>query len=124
MGDLSAWLSQAPATPETAFEAHRRLVGIHPFNDGNDRTARLLMNLLLIQGGYPPIAMRPEERADYIRTLQQAQNGQGVEGFNALLYRRLDETLGEYVSALQNALPPPGRPSGPGEGYVSRGRLS
>jgi Fic family protein len=58
------------------------------------------MNLILIRGGYPPIAIRPEDRLDYIRSLQQAQAGQGDESFYALLYRRLDETLDDYVKAL------------------------
>ena len=49
MGDFAAWLRAAPAAPETAFSAHRRLVDSHPFNDGNGRTARLLMNLILDQ---------------------------------------------------------------------------
>ncbi len=53
-------------TPETAFTAHRRLVEIHPFNDGNGRTARLVMNLVLLRGGYPPVAVPPEDRPAYI----------------------------------------------------------
>ena len=63
MGDFAAWLALAPDTPHTAFTAHRRLVDIHPFNDGNGRSARLLMNLILIRGGYPPVAVRPEDPA-------------------------------------------------------------
>jgi hypothetical protein len=66
------------------------------------------MNLVLIRGGYPPVAVRPEDRLEYIVSLQQEQAGQGPEGFNALLYRRLDATLGEYVSALQEAQTPEG----------------
>lgn len=108
MGDFSAWLRDAPATTETAFAAHRRLVDIHPFNDGNGRTARLLMNLILIRGGYPPVPIRPDDRLDYLRALQSAQAGQGDEAFRRLLYERLDSTFGEYLSALQEALPQPG----------------
>lgn len=103
MGDFAGWLVAAPHTPNTAFTAHRRLVDIHPFNDGNGRTARLLMNLILIRGSYPPVAVRPEDRLEYIRSLQQEQAGQGAEAFNALLYRRLDATLGEYLSTLEEA---------------------
>src|SRR5216684_4348261 len=99
MGDFARWLGTAPDTPETAFTAHRRLVDIHPFNDGNGRTARLLMNLVLIRGGYPPVAVRPEDRPAYIRALQEARAGGGAETFARLLYERLDATLGEYVSA-------------------------
>ena len=101
--DLAAWLGTAPCNPETAFTAHRRLVDIHPFNDGNGRTARLLMNLILIRGGYPPVAVRPEDRLDYVLSLQRAQAGQGAESFNALLHMRLDAMLREYLSALQEA---------------------
>ena len=109
MGDFAAWLRTAPNTPDTAFTAHRRLVGIHPFNDGNGRTARLLMNLILIRGGYPPVAVRPEDRLEYILSLQQDQAGQGAEKFNALLYRRLDATLGEYLGTLQEVPAPEAR---------------
>jgi Fic family protein len=108
MGDFSAWLRAAPATPETAFAAHYRLVDLHPFNDGNGRTARLLMNFILIRGGYPPVAVRPDDRLAYVTALQEAQAGQGDEGFKRLLYERLDATLEEYSSALRAALPRPG----------------
>ena len=100
MGDFAAWLGTAHANPEAAFVAHRRLVEIHPFNDGNGRTARLLMNLLLIRGGYPPVAVRPEDRLEYIRSLQELQAGRGAERFDNLLYHRLDATLEEYLRAL------------------------
>ncbi|HXN47581.1 MAG TPA: Fic family protein [Bryobacteraceae bacterium] len=107
MGDFGQWLSAAPDTPQAAFTAHRRLVDVHPFNDGNGRTARLLMNLILIRGGYPPIAVRPEDRTAYIRALQAAQAGQGAGSFDQLLYERLDATLAEYLSAFGEARPSP-----------------
>lgn len=103
MRDFAAWLASASGTPETAFDAHRRLVGIHPFNDGNGRTARLFMNLVLIRAGYPPVTVRPEDRVEYIRALQQEQAGQGAEAFYALLYRRLDAALDQHLGALQEA---------------------
>jgi Fic family protein len=104
MGDFAAWLRHAADTPATAFTAHRRLVDIHPFNDGNGRTARLLMNLILIRGGYPPVAVRPEDRPTYLQTLQTAQAGQGTENFENFLYRRLDATLTEVLTALHAAI--------------------
>jgi Fic family protein len=103
MGDLAAWLKAEPDTPDTAFTAHRRLVAIHPFNDGNGRTARLLMNLILIRAGYPPVAVRPEDRMEYIRALQQEQAGEGPDNFNALLYQRLDATLDDYLSTTEKS---------------------
>jgi len=110
MGDFAGWLGGAADTPDTAFAAHRRLVEIHPFNDGNGRTARLLMNLILLRGGYPAVAVRPEDRPAYIAALQQAQAGAGIEAFHGLLYERLDATLAEYISASRQALTAPRAP--------------
>lgn len=110
MSDFAGWLRDVPDTPATAFSAHRRLVDIHPFNDGNGRIARLVMSLVLIRGGYPPIAVRPADRLAYLRALQQAQAGQGAAALDRLLYERLDATLGEYLNALREALPRPDPP--------------
>jgi Fic family protein len=54
---------------------HEKLVSIHPFIDGNGRTARLLMNLILLQHGYPITIISAENkaRAEYYRTLETAQ---------------------------------------------------
>ncbi|TGT46396.1 Fic family protein [Mesorhizobium sp. M8A.F.Ca.ET.165.01.1.1] len=100
---LCRWLSAAPSTPRTAFEAHRRFVAIHPFNDGNGRTARLLMNLVLARGGYPPVAIRPEDRPDYIAALEIDQSGGGHIAFDKLLFERLDQTLDIYLDAARQA---------------------
>lgn len=105
MRDFANWLGESGNTPEIAFEAHRRLVAIHPFNDGNGRTARLLMNLVLARAGFPPIAVRPEDRPDYIAALEAGQSGKGNEAFDALLYRRLSQTLDIYLGAARQALP-------------------
>lgn len=53
--------------------AHRRLVDIHPFADGNGRTARLLMNLILINKGYCIVSVPPIWRMEYISALVAAQ---------------------------------------------------
>ena len=67
-------------------------------------------NLILIRGGHPPVAVRPEDRAVYLSALQQEQAGRGADAFNRLLYERLDTTLGESLSALRQALPAPPTP--------------
>ena len=54
---------------------HRKLVDIHPFIDGNGRTARLLMNLVVINQGYQIISIPPILRADYINALEAARRG-------------------------------------------------
>lgn len=101
MADFAAGLKTMDDTAETAFQAHLQLLNIHPFNDGNGRTARLLMNLILIRAGYPPVAVRPQDRLEYVQSLQDVQAGIGSGRFGELLYRRLDETLAEYLSALE-----------------------
>ena len=53
--------------------AHRKLVDIHPFTDGNGRTARLLMNLILVNRGYQIISIPPVLRFEYITALKAAQ---------------------------------------------------
>jgi Fic family protein len=111
MGDFATWSKAAAytpgGTPNTAFQAHLWVVNIHPFNDGNGRTARLLMNLMLIRGGYPPVAVRPVDRVQYIRALQESQAGLGASMFSALLYARLDATLDDYLQVLTNPQSPP-----------------
>lgn len=101
MGDFADWLASAEPTPDVAFMAHYGLVHIHPFDDGNGRTARLLMNLLLLRGGYPPVSIRPADRFAYLQALQLAQAGQGTQTFVQLLYARLDASLDAYLAALQ-----------------------
>lgn len=68
------------------------------------------MNLILIRGGYPPVAVGPEDRPRYpqspryLQSLQTARGGQGSEAFETLLYGRLDVTLNEVLTALRYAV--------------------
>jgi Fic family protein len=107
MQEFGAWLKTAPDDPATAFDAHFRLTAIHPFGDGNGRTARLLMNMMLIRGGYPPVAVRPEDRKTYLDALERGSLAQDLRPFQTFMHERLDATLRDYLSALREALPPP-----------------
>jgi Fic family protein len=60
--------------------AHRRLVDIHPFTDGNGRTARLLMNLILVSRGYQIVSIPPILRHDYIGALEAARSANDLAG--------------------------------------------
>jgi Fic family protein len=74
MEKLGQDLQSVEPTPQTAFEALFRLANIHPFADGNSRAARILMNLILVGGGYRPVAVRPEDRAEHLDALKTATN--------------------------------------------------
>ena len=58
-----------------AAELHYNLVAIHPFTDGNGRTARLLMNYHLLRQGYPHTIIEVEKRAEYLAALEEANAG-------------------------------------------------
>lgn len=104
MAAMGGWLERQPAIPQAAFEAHYRLVSIHPFTDGNGRTARLLMNLLLLRGGYPPVVIGPEHRKPYIDGLESAQLGGSKEPYERFMMERLDASLSDYLEHLGKEL--------------------
>ncbi len=93
---------------ERAALAHYELVTIHPFVDGNGRTARLLMNLLLLQAGYPPAIIRTRDRLAYIQALETAQLGGSKAVFFQLIARAVDRSLDIYLHAVRGktAAPP------------------
>jgi Fic family protein len=64
-----------------AAEAHRRLVNIHPFYDGNGRTSRLIMNTLLYQDRYFPVSIPPIRRMDYYQALENTKNPKPFHDF-------------------------------------------
>jgi Fic family protein len=64
-----------------AIEFHLRYLTIHPFYDGNGRTARILMNLILISKGYPPIIIKTEDKTKYYQYLADIQGYSGSKDF-------------------------------------------
>lgn len=81
-----------------AGHAHFWLVDIHPFVDGNGRVARLLMNLLLLQAGYPIAIIRNEDRSAYYSALEAAHEGQ-LDAFLVLVAEAVDRTLEMFLAA-------------------------
>jgi Fic family protein len=79
--------------------AHHRLVHIHPFIDGNGRCARLLMNLLLMQSGYPPAVILKTDRRKYYRVLQEADQ-EHYEDYFRFIMRSVDRSMALYLQAL------------------------
>lgn len=104
MDAFGGWLSEQPDTPANAFEAHYRLVAIHPFSDGNGRTARLLTNLILLRGGYPPVAIGPEQRKDYVDGLEHRHMTGEAGPYEAFMVSRLNVSLDAYLDAIEKEL--------------------
>jgi Fic family protein len=80
-----------------AAEAHLRLVTIHPFADGNGRTARLLMNLLLLQEGYPIAVIGNDIRQDYINSIERAQKTDDKQAYFRVVYEAVNASLDIYL---------------------------
>jgi len=114
---MQRWLREFNRSLDTArrpedavgayVRAHMGFVRIHPFFDGNGRIARLVANLPVLRGGYPPIVVPKECRGDYIDLLWEYQNAAGkiqrnaalvpphpaIERFTALLQTEWQNTL-------------------------------
>jgi Fic family protein len=86
---------------ELAAWVHYKIVYIHPFIDGNGRTARLLMNLILIQHGYPPAVILNIDRKKYYRVLKQADKEKYSDFIN-FIGRSVERSLLIYLNALKS----------------------
>lgn len=100
MSALSGWLRRAEPAPDTAFEAHHRLMAIRPFNSGNRSTALLLCNLLLNRAGYPPVVVRAEDRDLYNDLVERAWSVGDKTPFRDLMMRFLDHSLDICLAAV------------------------
>ena len=108
MDEWGKWLNQSSNlhSVELAALAHHRLVAIHPFVDGNGRTARLVMNLLLMRQGYPPTVILRANRQQYYRVLAEADAGKPAPLVN-FVGRAVERSLTLYLEACIPQLAPP-----------------
>ena len=103
MNEFNSWLINCNFNSlDNIFDVHYKLVSIHPFIDGNGRTARLLMNLLLMRNNYCPIIIRTIDKKRYLDSLEKYQiTGESKEYYTFML-RRLKRSF-ETIINLFNA---------------------
>ena len=104
MTEFMLWLTTTQDHPvKIAAMAHFKLVSIHPFVDGNGRTARLLMNLLLLQQGYPLAIIKKEDRKTYINSIELASSTNDLSAFNAIIFQAVENSLDSYLEAINQS---------------------
>lgn len=99
MGELMEWYRAESGRLHPLIVAatfHYEFVSIHPFDDGNGRMARLLMNLILMQAGYPPAIIRLADRGDYLLALEKA-DADDLADFIGLVGEALLDSMELYL---------------------------
>ena len=106
MTEWGKWLAKAEKSIHPvvlAALAHHSLVKIHPFVDGNGRTARLVMNLILIKNGYPPTVILRTDRQSYYRVLSLADDGKEKSLIN-FVGKAVERSLTLYLNASKKQI--------------------
>jgi len=105
MKDLVSFINNNPdelRPIELASYTHHAISWIHPFDDGNGRIARLLLNFILFQNGYRFVVIRKVDRKKYLDCLSKADVGNS-EPFVNFIARCEEQTLDIYLLALESS---------------------
>ncbi|CAH1393626.1 unnamed protein product [Nezara viridula] len=93
---LNSWEAMRLHPVKYAAFAHYKLVYLHPFNDGNGRTSRLLMDTILMQAGYPPVIILKQDRHRYYQMIELANEGD-IRPFIRYIAECTERTLDLFI---------------------------
>jgi hypothetical protein len=82
--------------PERLAWLHNTFEQVHPFIDGNGRTGRLLLNLILVRLGYPPVIIFKKQRDAYLMAMQRADAGD-PGSLGELIARAMHDNLNRFI---------------------------
>lgn len=89
-GVIDRWL------PEELARLHNEFERVHPFIDGNGRTGRLVVNLVLVRLGYPPVVIFKRQRGAYLAAMQRADGGD-YGALGELIARAMYDNLNRFI---------------------------
>jgi len=96
MNTAPARIEAGANLPELLAEAHDGFGRVHPFIDGNGRTGRLVLNLVLVRLGYPPVVVLKEQRSAYLKAMQRADKGD-FGPLGEILARAMIDNLNRFI---------------------------
>ena len=104
--EVDAWVDRAiglpiqiasgVVLPEALAELHNGFERVHPFIDGNGRTGRLVLNLVLVRLGYPPVVILKTQRERYLKAMQRADDGE-YGPLGEILARAMIDNLNRFI---------------------------
>jgi Fic family protein len=107
MSELMRWFRESLASDNSELAEilaafHHRFSVIHPFDDGNGRCMRLLVNYALLRKGFPPMIIRTENKKDYLRCLSEADAG-NLGPFTTFIEQHLVDALESAMVTVQGS---------------------
>ena len=97
-------ISDIEAIYDLSFEAHYRLVNIHPWADGNGRMSRLVMNMIQYEFGVVPSIVKKEKRKQYISSLEQSEEAEDSKKFKTFMLEHHCDNLLKQIEEYKHSM--------------------
>ena len=97
-------ISDIEAIYDLSFEAHYRLVNIHPWADGNGRMSRLVMNMIQYEYAVVPSIVKKEKRKQYISSLEQSEEAEDSKTFKTFMLQHHCDNLLKQIEEYKHSM--------------------